>query len=225
VRLLAIDTSGKACSAALLTSGGVVQRLALEPRRHAALILEMVDGLLGEARVPLSGLDALAFARGPGSFTGVRIAVAVVQGLAFGADLPVVPVSTLAGLAQGHHRREGVLRSLVAVDARMGELYWGAFLLDGDGRMRLSGCEEVAPAARVRIPSGAGWRGTGDGWEVSGDLLRERLADRLEAVEAGAVCEARDIAALAEADFRAGLAVAPEQALPVYLRDRVTAVS
>lgn len=225
MRLLAIDTSGEACSAALSTSAGVAQRLALEPRRHAALILEMVEGLLAEAGVGLYELDALAFGRGPGSFTGVRIAVAVAQGLAFGADLPVVPVSTLAGLAQGHHRRKGVLRSLVAVDARMGELYWAAYLLDADGRMRLSGCEEVAPADGVRIASGAGWHGTGSGWDVSGDLLRGRLAGRLDSVETGTVCEARDIALLAEADFRAGLGVPPEQALPVYLRDRVTAVS
>jgi tRNA threonylcarbamoyladenosine biosynthesis protein TsaB len=225
VRILAIDTSGEACSAALLTSAGITQRLASEPRRHGALILGMVHGLLAESGMVLSELDALAFARGPGSFTGVRIAVAVAQGLSFGADLPVVPVSTLAALAQGHHRRMAVRRSLVAVDARMGELYWGAFALDPGGLMRPGGPEEVAAADRVRIPSTAGWHGTGSGWRASGDLLRARLTDRLESVESNAVCEARDVALLAEADFRAGLAVAAEQALPVYLRDRVTAVS
>jgi tRNA threonylcarbamoyladenosine biosynthesis protein TsaB len=133
MRILAIDTSGEACSAALLTEKGLQQRLALEPRRHADLILGMVAALMEEADLRLRDLDALAFGRGPGSFTGVRIATAVVQGLAFGADLPVVPVSTLAGLAQGQHRRQGARQCLAALDARMGELYWGRYVLDSSG--------------------------------------------------------------------------------------------
>jgi tRNA threonylcarbamoyladenosine biosynthesis protein TsaB len=224
VRLLAIDTSGEACSAALLSDSSVLQRFSREPRRHGALILGMAEDLLAEAGIALSQLDALAFGRGPGSFTGVRIAVAVTQGLAFGADLPVVPVSTLAGLAQGHYRRKAVERSLVALDARMGELYWGAYVLDGGGLMRLSGFEEVAAADRVTIPAGEGWQGVGSGWAAYGEVLRRRSAGCLEGVDADALCESRDIAALGAADFRAGLAVAAEQALPVYLRDRVTAV-
>jgi tRNA threonylcarbamoyladenosine biosynthesis protein TsaB len=222
VRLLAIDTSGDACSAALLIGSAVAQRLSCEPRRHGELILSMVEALLAEAGTGLAALDGIAFGRGPGSFTGVRIAAAVTQGLAFGADLPVVPVSTLAGLAQGHHRRRNVPRSLAAVDARMGELYWGAHLLDHERLMRLSGVEEVAPADRVELPTGDGWHGVGSGWAAYGDALGRRLAARVETVEADALCEARDIAALAAADLRAGRAVGPALALPVYLRDRVT---
>jgi tRNA threonylcarbamoyladenosine biosynthesis protein TsaB len=223
VRLLAIDTSGEACSAALLIDSDSRQRFSRQPRRHGTLILGMVESLLAEAHLVLSDLDALAFGRGPGSFTGVRIAAAVAQGLGLGADLPVVPVSTLAALAQGHHRRAGVARSLVAVDARMGELYWGAYSLDPDGLMRLSGREEVGQAGRVETPPGCGWHGVGNGWSAYGAPLSERLGDRLETVEADATCESRDILPIAAADFLAGRGVAPELALPVYLRDRVTA--
>ncbi len=222
MRILAIDTSGEACSAALLTETGPRQRLALEPRRHADLILGMVAALMEEAGLKLRELDALAFGRGPGSFTGVRIATAVVQGLAFGADLPVVPVSTLAGLAQGQHRRQGARQCLAALDARMGEIYWGRYVLDGQGLMRLVGEEAVTTPAGVELPDEAGWQGAGSGWETHGDLLRQRLGPRIGCIDPAAICEAQDLALLAAADFAAGLALPPEQALPVYLRDKVT---
>jgi tRNA threonylcarbamoyladenosine biosynthesis protein TsaB len=224
MRLLAIDTSGEACSAALLVDSYPAQRLSLEPRRHGELILAMAEALLQEAGLGLAQLDALAFGRGPGSFTGVRIAAAVVQGLAFGADLPVVPVSTLAALAQGHNRAQGVQRSLPALDARMGEVYWGCYECDARGLMRVLGQEEVNAPERVAIPQGSGWCGIGSGWRAYGELLRERLGGRLREATTEAVCESRDIALLAASDFAAGRAVPAESALPVYLRDRVTAV-
>lgn len=222
MRILAIDTSGEACSAALLTETGPRQRLALEPRRHADLILGMVAALMEEAGLKLRELDALAFGRGPGSFTGVRIATAVIQGLAFGADLPVVPVSTLAGLAQGQQRRQGARQCLAALDARMGEVYWGRYVLDGHGLMRLVGEEAVTTPAGVELPDEAGWQGAGSGWETHGDLLRQRLGPMIGVIDPAAICEAQDLALLAAADFAAGLALPPEQALPVYLRDKVT---
>lgn len=224
MRLLAIDTSGDACSAALLTDAGTSQRLSLEPRRHGALILGMVEELLAGAGIGLGQLDALAFGRGPGSFTGVRISAAVAQGLAYGADLPVVPVSTLAGLAQGHHRAMGVGKSLPAVDARMGEVYWGHYTLDVDGLMRLQGSEQVTVPDQVVVPSDSGWHGIGSGWSAHATALRQRLAGHMETIKPDALCESRDIALLAVADLAAGRAVSAERALPVYLRDRVTAV-
>lgn len=225
MKLLAIDTSGEACSAALMVNGDVRQRLALEPRRHGDLLLGMMEALLADAGLGLSDLDALAFGRGPGSFTGVRIGTCVAQGAALGADLPVVPVSTLAALAQGHHRARGVDRSLAAFDARMGELYWGCYRIGTDGLMALVGEEEVAPPGGVRIPDTECWHGVGSGWAAHGELLRERLAGRLESVTPDAICEARDITALAAAALAAGQFVAPEHALPVYLRDEVTSRS
>lgn len=222
MRLLAIDTSGDACSAALLTETGLHQQLTPEPRRHADLILGMVAALLQEADLKLTELDALAFGRGPGSFTGVRIATAVIQGLAFGADLPVVPVSTLAGLAQGRHRRQGARRCLAALDARMGEVYWGRYALDGQGLMRLVGSEVVSTPEGVELPPDGGWEGVGSGWAAHGERLSQRLGERLIAVDPGALAEAQDLIPLAAAGFATGLAVAAELALPVYLRDQVT---
>ena len=222
MRLLAIDTSGDACSAALLTGTGLHQHLTAEPRRHADLILGLVENLLREADLKLTELDALAFGRGPGSFTGVRIATAVIQGLAFGADLPVVPVSTLAGLAQGSYRRRGTRRCLAALDARMGEVYWGRYLLDGQGLMQPVGPEVVITPEQVELPPDGGWEGVGSGWEAHGERLGQRLGGRLSTTDPAANCEARDLIPLAVAGFARGLAVSAEQALPVYLRDRVT---
>jgi len=222
MRILAIDTSGEACSAALLTETGLHQRLTLEPRRHADLILGLAEGLLKEADLNLRELDALAFGRGPGSFTGVRIATAVIQGLAFGADLPVLPVSTLAGLAQGQHRRQGARKCLAALDARMGEVYWGRYILDNQGLMRLDGEEAVTTPKLAELPADGGWQGAGGGWDTYGDLLAPRLGTRLTLTDPGAVCESQDLVLIAAADFAAGLALPPERALPVYLRDKVT---
>ena len=223
MNILAIDTSGEACSAALLLGGAVEQRLSREPRRHGELILAMMDELLGQAGLRLEGLDALAFGRGPGSFTGVRIAAAVIQGTAFGADLPVVPISTLAALAQGHHRAEGRTRTLPAFDARMGELYWGAYVLNEQGLMRAVVEDQVGSPEIVVLPEGGGWCGLGGGWAAHRDVLRRRLGPRLVAVDPSALCEARDVVTLAAAAFAAGRFVPAERALPLYLRDRVTA--
>lgn len=224
MKLLAIDTSGDDCSAALLIGVEVEQRLVREPRRHGAMILGMMQELLAGADLTLSGLDALAFGRGPGSFTGIRIAAAVVQGAAFGAGLPVVPVSTLAALAQGQWRATGCVVCLPALDARMGELYWGAHRLDDDGLMRAVAEEEVAGPGQVTLPDGSGWHGAGSGWAVHEAALRLRLGVRLASAAPDAYCEARDIAVLAAAAFAAGGSVPAERALPIYLRDQVTAV-
>ncbi len=223
MKLLAIDTSGEACSAALLLDSEVRQRLSRQARRHGELILGMMDDLLAEAHIRLRELDALAFGRGPGSFTGVRIATAVVQGAAFGADLPVVPVSTLAALAQGHHRAAGHNRCLPAFDARMGELYWGCYVLDDAGLMQAVAEDQVGTPEDVVLPAGDAWHGVGSGWAVHGEVLRRRLGPHLSGAEPTAICEAQDVATLAAAEAAAGRVVTAERALPVYLRDQVTA--
>ena len=222
MNLLALDTSGDACSAALVQDGGIRQRLETAPRRHGELILPMLDGLLVETGIGLHDLDAVAFGRGPGSFTGVRIAVAVAQGIAFGAGLPTAPVSTLAALAQGEYRRSGRRRVLAALDARIGEVYWGAFAVDEGGLMAPLGDELVCPPGEVPLPEGGGWWGVGAGWAAYTQALVERLGASLAGMSPEAACEAQDIAWIGAALVRTGKLVAPELAQPVYLRDRVT---
>lgn len=220
MKLLAIETATEACSAALLLDGDIRLRHTVEPRRHAELILTMTEQLLAEASLGLRDLDGIAFGRGPGAFTGVRIAVGVVQGLAFGADLPVVPVSTLQALAQGALRETGHARVLAAIDARMGEVYWGAFIAGEDGLLVPAGEEGVFPPEAVPIPDSGEWFGTGTGWAAHGEALKRRL-QREVPFEGERLPSAWDVALLAAPRLRRGEGLAPEQALPVYLRDQV----
>lgn len=224
MKLLAIETSTIACSAALSLDGEVRERYELAPRRHADLLLPMIDELLADAGVAIGALDAIAFARGPGAFTGLRIAASVAQGVAWAAALPVVPVSTLAALAQGAVA-DGLVddltgRVLAVMDARMAEVYWGAYRAM-DGIVRPYGDECVCAPSAVPVPEGEGWFGVGDGWSAYGALLDERLGTRVAGRDAARYPRARDVAALAAYHYAAHGAVPPEQALPVYLRDRV----
>jgi len=220
VKLLAIDTSEEACSAALLIDDAVIESFELAPRRHTELILPMMDGLLAEAGLALGELDALAFARGPGSFTGVRIAASIVQGAALGAGLPVVPVSSLQAIAQGACRAERAVCVLGALDARMQEVYWGAYRADDAGIMRAVIDEMVCAPRLVTVPEGDGWTAAGSGWKSYADVLGPRCGIGLP-VDGTALVHAQDVARVARTLFAEGVAVAAEQALPVYLRDEV----
>lgn len=219
--ILAIETATEACSAALLVNGGVIQRYQLAPRQHVALIMPFIDELMAEAGVTVNQLDAVAFGRGPGSFTGLRIAAGITQGIAFGADLPVIPVSTLAALAQGAARQEGASLVLAALDARMQEVYWGAFRADDAGLMQLTGEEVVCAPKSVIHPGGTDWQAAGDGWSSYGEALNERLGFQPTKCFESLRPQAADVALLAEALLTAGETVAPERAAPVYLRDQV----
>jgi tRNA threonylcarbamoyladenosine biosynthesis protein TsaB len=153
VKILAIDTATENCSAALLIDGTVRSREIEMERGHAERILPMVDDLLSEAGITLQDLDAIAFGRGPGSFTGVRMAVTVTQGLAFGAALGVVPVSDLRAVAQRAFDSDPTLtRALVCNDARMSEVYWACYERGGDGLARLEGEERVSKPSEVKLP-------------------------------------------------------------------------
>jgi len=220
VRLLAIDTSEEACSAALLIDESVSERLEIAPRRHSELILPMMDSLLTDAGLRVTDLDALAFARGPGSFTGVRIAASVVQGAALGAGLPVVPVSSLQALAQGCLRERGAEMVLSALDARMHEVYWGAYRVDAAGIMRALTDETVCEPSQVPVPDGGTWTGAGSGWQSYADVLARRCGGN-PAFDADARVCARDVAVLAGRLYAEGHLVSAEHALPVYLRNEV----
>jgi len=221
MKLLAIDTSTEACSAALLIGAETHEHFKLAPREHAKLILPMVDALLAEAGLSLSHLDAVAFGRGPGSFTGLRIAAGVAQGLAFGADLPVLPISTLAALAQGACTDIGATQVLAALDARMSEVYWGVYQISGAGVMELHGDEQVCAPGEVVLPDEGEWRGVGSGWDEYSTALRERCGALVHTVMPERLPRARDIAPLACVAFQRGLSVSAERAMPVYLRNQV----
>jgi tRNA threonylcarbamoyladenosine biosynthesis protein TsaB len=221
LRILAIETATEACSVALLLGHEVRERFEIAPRRHAALLLPHADALLAEAELVAWQLDAIAFGRGPGSFTGLRIAAGVAQGMAFGAELPVVPVSTLAALAQGAAREHGAQQVLAALDARMQEVYWGAYRCGAGGLVEAVGEEAVAAPAQVALPEGRGWSGAGSGWASYAALLAARCGLDAADIHADQQPHAADVARLAVALLQDGAAVPAERARPVYLRDKV----
>ena len=220
MNLLAIETATEACSAALAINGEIIEKYEVAPRQHARLILGMVDQLLTESDQRLIGLDALAFGRGPGSFTGVRIASGVIQGLAFGANLPVIPISTLAVLAQSAPRTDAAV--LAAMDARMGEVYWGLFRKDAENIAQAVGAEQVSRPEQVKVPKGHHWHGIGSAWRDYQAILQNNSSGKIISVRADCLPRARHVLELAVREFRQGNTVSAAQALPVYLRDKVT---
>ncbi len=215
--ILALDTTTEACSAPLGAGGGVVGRWERIPGGHSERILPMIEELLAEAGLPRSAVDAIAFCRGPGSFTGVRIGTGVAQGLALALDRPLLPVSTLATLAAGAIRRDGADRVIAAIDARMGQVYVGAFRRDSAGLAAPADQERVAAPATVALPDAGTWLGVGTGFGAYADLL----GGRCRVLDGERLPDARDALPLALDLLARGGAVGPEAAVPVYLRDRV----
>jgi tRNA threonylcarbamoyladenosine biosynthesis protein TsaB len=219
LKILALDTATENCSAALWMNGTVLQREAEAERGHAELILTMIDELLKESATRLSDLTAIAFGRGPGSFTGVRLAASVTQGLAFGAGVPVVPVSDLRAVAQ----RVAAEHVLVCNDARMQEVYWACFERGPDGLMQPAGEERVSKPSEVNVPlawAGRSITGAGRGFAAY-TLLQERLAGQLSNIEPTVLPRAREVVLLAVEEVRGGRLQAPELAVPTYIRDDV----
>jgi len=219
--LLAIETSTPACSAALSVKGEILERYALAPRQHAALMLPMIESLLVEADLTLPQLDAIAFGRGPGSFTGVRIAASMVQGIAFAAGLPVVPVSTLAALALGGMRESQLPRLMAAMDARKDEVYWGCYTGTGEGLVVLQGGECVCTPGRVPEVGPGDWVGVGSGWGAYGKQLLQRLGAQVIRLIPDLEPRAADVARLGVHAFNQGVRLRPEEAVPVYLRNNI----
>jgi tRNA threonylcarbamoyladenosine biosynthesis protein TsaB len=217
MKLLGIETSSRVGSVALAVDGRIEAREIPTPREQTERLLALIDELLGGARLTVASLDAIAFGRGPGSFTGLRIAAAVAQGLAAPRSLPLLPVSSLLCLAQRAWRSEAVTRALVCVDAHMGELYWGEFEAR-DGAIRAVGGERLGAPAEVVAPTGSPWTAVGDGFAAH----REALAPMLAAA-AGALPDlepaAEDLFPAAGEALAAGQAARPRDALPVYLRE------
>jgi tRNA threonylcarbamoyladenosine biosynthesis protein TsaB len=222
MRLLAIETATEACSAAVYRDGQVFTRFELAPQRHAELVLPMCEAVLAEAGIALRELDALAFGRGPGAFTGVRIAVGVVQGIALGTGLKVLAVSTLAALAQGAVREHSATRIIAAIDARMNEVYAASYMAKS-GLVTATSEEQVCRANSVSAPNVEFHTGVGTGFAAYAEILRKRLGSQLSDLYPDCYPQAKDVLTLALAAHARGEAVEAEYALPVYLRDRVVA--
>ncbi len=216
MRVIAVETSTEYCSVALWQDGAVLDRCELVGQKHSEVLIPMLDALLAEAGTKLADMDGIAFGKGPGSFTGVRIACGVAQGLALGAELPVLGVCTLEALAQASGRE----RVIAALDARMAEVYHAAY-------ERLDGAWLTVVEPGLHLPQqapqveGAGWCGAGSGFLAHGAALADRYAANLMAVDERAVPQARAVAALAAPQFAAGKGMDAADALPLYLRDKV----
>jgi len=220
VKILAIDTCTDACSAAILADGESWELFELAPRRHAELILPMIQSVLADAGLSPTQMDVVAFARGPGAFTGVRIGTAVAQGIALGADVPLVPVSTLAALALRGAISTAAEHVAPALDARMSQVYAGLFRRCGDGVIEICAERVASPDQALDGPSTA-WVGLGSGWDAYPGELALAVPGTLGEYLANEHPHAADIARLgAEAIVTVG-GVPADQAVPVYLRDRV----
>jgi tRNA threonylcarbamoyladenosine biosynthesis protein TsaB len=223
VKILAIDTATEACSVSLGIGDRSIDRYLELERGHAEHLLPMIDAVLAEGGIGLSSLDAIAFGRGPGGFTGVRLAASVAQGLGFGAGVGVVPVSDLAAVAQHVIQMSpGLRRILVVNDARMRELYWACFTVES--ALVLQGDERVSAAADVLLPDsifpGGEWAAAGRGLGAWPELAGRCRAAGAK-VHARLLPRASDVLALARPVVAAGKMLPPEAALPVYVRDRV----
>jgi tRNA threonylcarbamoyladenosine biosynthesis protein TsaB len=224
MKILALDTATEGCSVSLGIGDRSIDRYVELERGHAEQLLPMVDSVLAEGGIALSALDAIAFGRGPGGFTGVRLAASVAQGLAFGAQVGVVPISDLAAVAQRVVQQDSSIRRvLVANDARMKEVYWALFEVDGGLR---SGAEHVSAPADVLLPlePGGVWAAAGRGLLAWPDLA-ERCRVAGAQLQVDLLPRASEVLALARLAAAAGQILDPADALPVYVRDRVTQTS
>lgn len=223
MKLLALDTATEACSCALLNDETQCERTLMTTRHHAELILPMIDEIMQAFKLRPQQLDAVVMGCGPGSFTGLRIACGVAQGIAFAAEVPIISISSLAALAQAAYRDKGMTHVLAAIDARMGEVYWGEYILGDNQLMQLCGEESVCPPENVKLLENTAAYAVGSGWMAHSTALLKALGiETAITVEAETTYpQASAMLPLAVAAFEQGLAVSPELALPIYLRNKV----
>ena len=216
MKILAVETSTEYCSVALWQDGAVSERCELVGQKHSEVLMAMLDALLKDAGIRINQVDGIAFGKGPGSFTGVRIACGVAQGLALGADLSVVGVCTLQALAE----TSGKDKVIAAIDARMSELYFAAYeKRNGEWLTVIEPCL-CKPGDAPQV-TGEGWFGAGSGFAVSDAALSARYSNQLAGVDAQAMPQAGAVVRLAAVEFSNGRAVDAALALPLYLRDKV----
>jgi tRNA threonylcarbamoyladenosine biosynthesis protein TsaB len=216
LNILALDTSSEYCSVALLRDGALDAREVHAGQRHSELVLPMVDEMLARHGLDPMRLDGIAYGAGPGSFTGLRIACGVTQGLAFAAGIPVVGVETLLAMAECAQ----VERVVCCIDARMSEIYHAAYQRQDGAWRTVHGPGVYPPQAAPLLPPGT-WVAVGNAFAVYRDVLTLRYAGALGGIDAGLHARAHEIARLAAPAFRNGRAVDAAQAVPLYIRDKV----
>lgn len=216
MKLLALDTSTENCSLALWFDGEVISRQEIAGQRHSDLLLPMLETLLGDAGITLNALDGIAFGAGPGSFTGLRIGCGVAQGLALGANLPVLGVSTLLALAAAAPGE----RVIACLDARIGEIYHAAYELK-DGAWLTASEPSLGLAQDAPAVSGSGWVGAGSGFAAYGEALQARYAGQLASSDGSVYPQAREMVKLAAPLFEQGLGQDAALAAPLYIRNKV----
>lgn len=223
LKILAIDTSLNGCSVALMMENKIYEHYQLAPKQQASLILSMIKSLLTEKNLPLKNLDLLTFACGPGSFTGTRIAAGVIQGLAIGANLPAIPVSTLQIMAQKCWREYSANHVMVCLDARMQEIYWGVYQLNDQQIMQSVIPDTLCfPADLPEIfhyQNQNDYFAIGTGWDLYPELLQKQLSYKPNNILPNFQPSAQDIIPLAAHKFLQEKNFVPENAVPVYLRD------
>ena len=217
MNILALDTSTEACSVALQQGESVVEVFEVSANRHSQLLLPMVEQITAEAGITLAQCDAIAFGRGPGSFTGLRIGVGVVQGLAFGADLPVIPVSSLHALAN----RMGSRHVLAAFDARMGQIYWALFQADADGPMHAVTEVGLTEAEHLQLTGGS-WTAAGPGCDRYREVIAAHNPGIIVDFIENSFPHALDVARLGADCYQKGELLPAERAVPDYVRNKVT---
>lgn len=223
-RILAIDTSAHACSVALLTEPGMFSQCKIQPQGQSDLLLPMVQSVLNEAQVRLEDLSLIAFGQGPGSFTGLRIAAGAAQGLALAANLPVMGISSLASIAHGVWCEKGTPRVLVAMDARMKEVYWAGYVFDDTGFCNPVGDEHLSAPEEMFLVSDERWVASGDGWQTYADQIPDAITALTGHHEPTPESIAPSVAQLALNELRGGReGTSPEFAQPSYLRNQVVA--
>lgn len=217
MNILALDTSSTACSVAVLVDDKMSFLHRIMPLQQAQSILPMIEELLSLNKISLSQLDAIAFGCGPGSFTGVRIATSVTQGLAYALGLPVIAISSLAALAQAAYRELGWKKLLAGVDARIQEVYWGAYQVNEQGLVMLVGQEKVCVPAEVPLLDDNQWYGVGNAW----DVYAQQMTYTPVAIDSSRLPTAQGVLELAKIKYIQKEWVMAKDALPVYLRDSV----
>ena len=220
MKLLAIETSTEACSAAISINDACAYRYELAPRKHSKLILPMIDSLLSEANIKINALDCICFSHGPGAFTGVRIGISVAQGLAYPHDIPVIGVSSLKTLAQQFSKENDHIAT--AIDARMNEIYWGLYKKNDEGVMEEITKEKVCAPEDILSPSKNNWMCIGTGWNKYHEKIKSKFTANITTIKADALPEARGVLELAKNSYQKGKFISADKISPVYLRDNVT---